>query len=300
MIRSRRDAARFLGQTVVPSLERYPFFGESIRQLIKRGRFSAEERALRGIFEVRNSAPSVLHFTINKSATQFVKRILESAASHSHMEALNLSSYAAWSNEVPYLSDGSQLAEALASRAFLPVGQVYSPFGEFVDGIPRLSEFRILLAIRDPRDVLTSEYYSTAFSHPVPGSDKRDELLNRRTLALEVGVDRYVLERAPDLAARYKRYQESLLGANNVAVLKYEEMVSDLDTWLESLLSHSGLSLSQQQRQAVREEASMAGGGWSEKRRQVAPGDHRRSLNDSTVDALDRELADILAAFEYE
>jgi len=170
-----------------------------------------------------------------------------------------------------------------------------------VGGLPDLDRYRKVLVVRDPRDILVSQFFSIATSHQTPGAAKRAEFLQRRAHAREVGIDAYVLERAPVVQATLRRYADELMPVPGTLVTTYEELVTDLGAWLRRALAFLDVpadealvaELVAEGRPAPEREDVHA------KRRQVTPGDHRRKLRAETIAALDEQLADELVVFGY-
>jgi hypothetical protein len=162
---------------------------------------------------------------------------------------------------------------------------------------------RVVIAVRDPRDALTSRFFSFAISHT--GVD--DEL---RQAWLDMGIDRFVLEHLPELKGRLATYRSMLATRPDTPVLRYEDMVLRFDHWLDRLLQGFGLSpdpgavgsfartqmedyrkLIAERQVREREDKHI---------RSVAPGDHRRKLRPETIAAIDEALRDEMAFFGYE
>lgn len=66
--------------------------------------------------------------------------------------------------------------------------------------MPGIENFKILLVLRDPRDILVSSYYSVAYSHPFPDDKERTkEFLTERYRVRDMTVDQYVIEQSDDI-----------------------------------------------------------------------------------------------------
>jgi hypothetical protein len=290
---------RRLRTTTAPLLDSVPVAGPALQRTWARRRFSTERALLGGADPTTSGHPSVLHLSLNKAATQHVRRLLVRCTASAGLVPVHLNGYAFWS-DLPYADHGAVVDPALA-RAFHPQGNLYSSFGGFVGGLPDLERYRKVLVVRDPRDLLVSQYFSIANSHQTPGAAKRAEFLQRREHAREVGIDAFVLERAPVVQAALRRYADELLPVPGTLVTTYEELVTDLGRWLRRTRSFLDLpadeslvaALVAESRPAPEREDINA------KRRQVTPGDHRRKLAEETVAALDEQLADELATFGY-
>jgi hypothetical protein len=290
---------RRLRTTAAPLIEAVPGAGPALQRTWARRRFATERALLEGRDPSPSDHPSILHFSLNKAATQHVRRLLTRCVAPTGLVPVHLNGYAFWS-DLPYADDGAVVAPALAP-AFHPRGYLYSSFGGFVGGLADLDSYRKLLVVRDPRDVLVSQFFSISLSHQTPGAAKRDEFLRRRAHAQEIGIDAFALERAPAVGAILRRYADELVPVPGTLVTTYEELVTDLGAWLRRTLpflhldvdEHLVATLVAENRPAPEREDVTA------KRRQVTPGDHRRKLAPETIAALDEVLAPELAAFGY-
>lgn len=174
-----------------------------------------------------------------------------------------------------------------------------------------LNDYSVVLHLRDPRDVLTSMYFSFSYSHTIrPGRFEATE--QQRENWRNQGIDKFVLDAAPRVCATYTKLCSQLLVNPNVSLLLYEDMVLNYGSWLSGFLSafeHMNVParkvgyflLSQNARrkkihrdlfdrhkddfQVDREDI------YSHKRK-VVPGDHKDKLAESTVDQLNEIFAD--------
>jgi hypothetical protein len=215
------------------------------------------------------------------------------------MVPVNLNGFARESGR-PFLDHLSPVDVEQIRHVFLSTGMVYSPFGGFVPAIPKFDAFRVLLVIRDPRDVLTSSYYSLAHSHGIPADPMRASAFRQqRRDAQQSGVDEYVRVHAPALANVYRDYMAQLVGRSNVLLTFYEDLVGNFEEWLEEVLGFTGLEVPLRQRDSLREETKQRSEDVGRHMRQVQPGDHLRKLTARTIAELDESLGDVLAAFGY-
>jgi hypothetical protein len=68
--------------------------------------------------------------------------------------------------------DRDQLRRLFPSRGCLYAAIRRPPL---LEALPHLAAFRVILLLRDPRDCLTSLFFSLAYSHRPPGDDDRKE-----------------------------------------------------------------------------------------------------------------------------
>jgi hypothetical protein len=206
--------------------------------------------------------------------------------------------------DLPWFTSLTPEEERQYLRAFKPEGYVYSVFGGVVRNIQQFDRYRVLLTVRDPRDILVSQFYSIRYSHAPPGGgDRKSEFQRLREIALSQDIDTYVLEHAEKLRATFLDYIDCLFPLpDNVRVLRYEDMVESFEVWLDALLSHCELGITSTLRSELIEESALT------KRRKEDPskhlrkgkaGDHAEKLSPRTIAALDRMFCDILKAFGY-
>lgn len=286
-------------------LERCPPVERLVGSAYRRWHFRTELALIRGTHRNGNRHPSIIHFSFNKAATQYVRSILERCAKAQGMVPVGLHDYA-FNTDFPFL-DGLSAEEMEAYRhIFKPLGYLYSVFGGMIDGIPALDQYKLVLVTRDPRDILVSHYYSTAFSHTVPlqGGDKHGYFLERRVQARRTTEDEFALSESDDLLGIFMRYEQLLLKKHpHVHVTSYEQMVSDFETWLASLLEYCELSADPALRTSLLMENEKLRPKKEDVRRHLRKGkagDHREKLKPETIRILNDKFADVLQTFGYD
>jgi hypothetical protein len=189
----------------------------------------------------------------------------------------------------------SWLAQHEAS-IFLERGFVYGPFRAPLP-ISNLGNYRTILLLRDPRDVITSAYFSDAFSHPPPGNKKRlPEFNERRARVQKMTIDDYVLERADEIHSHYAAYR-SFADSIKVTPLTYEQMMLDFGGFLDGLEVCLDVSIPDWLRNRLRELGRIGeflGDDQKSHMRKGLPGDHVEKLRPETVTSLNSTFADDL------
>ena len=99
-----------------------------------------------------------------------------------------------------------------------------------------LDDHSVLLHLRDPRDVVTSMYFSKAYSHRVQ-SGVFEITAEQREQLREEGIDRFVIRSAQRLRPQYDKLYEELKDRSNVTIVHYEDMVLNFPAWLGQVLS---------------------------------------------------------------
>jgi hypothetical protein len=257
-------------------------------------RFRTEKKLIRGEKLSTSQQPSILFFTTQKCASRYVSRIIAALTEPAGMVHAD---YDALTTMVRLPREQNPFAEnGTLKLAFQPTGYYYGPIGTYRT-IPNAEGYRTILQLRDPRDVLTSLYFSTAFSHALIS----EKLIRRREEALQMTIDEFVLFETREYIPIYQQYVDNLLGKPNVLFLRYEEMVESFEAWLAKLIGHAGISADLALLEQVRKEAdfSVAQEDPYSQRRQVTPGDHKRKLKPETVAKLNSLFGSILKRLNY-
>lgn len=187
-------------------------------------------------------------------------------------------------------------------------GNVYADFRIMPTAFlphPIFREGRRILLVRDPRDALVSEYFSVAYSHPVParaGSDSPlTDLLERdRKSALASGIDEIVVKRAPWMRSAFLSYAD-VSRWDGTVVVKYEDYIFRKRELIALITQHFGWTVNSSEvdlildkidkRPQVEDPAAFI--------RQVTPGDHRNKLHPDTIAKLNEEFKKVMDVFGY-
>jgi Sulfotransferase domain len=195
--------------------------------------------------------------------------------------------------------DSSELSVILAP------GNVYGGFRNSPKAFYRSPLFRVgrkLLLVRDPRDALVSEYFSSAYSHSIPDAgESRDEMLALRERSLRTTIDDYVLQSARTLKRTLREYM-IFTKDPNCRWFRYEDIIFDKARFIDDVCGFFGWTI------ADRDRANILG--WADVRpseerptefvRRVTPGDHREKLKPGVVHRLNKMFAEELAHFGYQ
>ena len=180
-----------------------------------------------------------------------------------------------------------------------------------------IDDYSIILHVRDPRDVLTSLFFSSTYSHPRreggfnPSDDTRQQWE-------EEGIDSFVIKQAVEYKERYDSLTSNLIDRQNVILIKYEDMVLNYSLWLEQYLSvykhipipqvnflrafRTPKSLESIQRKLYkkyRNDFTPNEEDIHKLKRQITPGDHKRKLSPDTIAQLNVEFAETLSLLGY-
>ena len=152
--------------------------------------------------------------------------------------------------------------------------------------------------MRDPRDVLTSQYYSIKNSHPLV----TPLLIERRKIAQTSTVDEHVLSNQSDrFVNTYNEYLTHVYGKKNVLFIKYEELILDFKNCLEKINKHCGFELSPEQLNLLDKSDSFKAKKENQHThvRKISSGDYKEKLKAETIEILNKKFEGILKTLKY-
>ncbi|WP_036484016.1 sulfotransferase domain-containing protein [Myxosarcina sp. GI1] len=246
---------------------------------------------------------STLLFTSPKCASVYLGEVMKRITANTQVTTIDLETHLNKLNISIW--DAKEHERAKISNAFVPHGYFYCPlrYGKFLDFIPNLENYKILLVLRDPRDVLTSQYFSFGFSHSMPVNEKlKENFLKKRQMIKTNNIDDYVLQKAGELSKKYRAYIETLVGRSNVKFLTYESMVCDFHNWMDAVVEFLPFKADPETISNLIQEANfdVSQENIYSHKRQVLPGDHRRKLKSETIEILNKEFHDVLVTLNYD
>ncbi len=208
--------------------------------------------------------------------------------------------------KVPYFSIHNQEPEKQEVPEGFDKSFVLGPLRTFKTDLyefPMMNQVKHLIQVRDPRDILVSEYFSLGWLHSDDDWNETDKL--RREQIRQLTIDEFVLNEAEfskyPLLDRYLPILD-LCEQANVQVVRYEDMVLNFSAWLDQVLDVADVQpRAIWRRRLVRQyrDEFQPGGTKQPHKRNVMPGDHRAKLKPETIDVLNRQYEPILTALGY-
>ncbi len=237
---------------------------------------------------------SILFFTVHKSASTLMVNFLDDLSKVTGLTQIDYNGYFASQGEKGL---EKQQNKNIISKVFKPKGYIYGPLRNFV-AVPETEKYPIILLLRDPRDVLTSQYYSIQKTHPLITK----KLIERRKIALAMSVDEHARSQTPRFVKTYNEYIQNILGKHNVLFLKYEDMVLDFRAFVQKINDHLKLNLTTEQINKLDRTRSFETQGEDRNahKRKVTPGDHKEKLKPDTIEWLNKEFGEILIKLGYD
>jgi hypothetical protein len=179
-------------------------------------------------------------------------------------------------------------------------GIVFSGWREFPTNydLPLRSETHTYLLVRDPRDMITSLYFSLKYSHPTTGLEA-DYILPERERLQNVDIDSFARQQAAPIARYFAAY--AALSDTQLMLRRYEDIVFDRARFVAELCQHFGLEVPQRKMDVVaeRNDERPESEDVHAHVRQVTPGDHAKKLAPATVALLNERLKDVLQRYDY-
>ena len=246
------------------------------------------------------TAPSAFLVSLPKAGSTLFYRLMQPIATRAGLPYFSLP------NELHSIGvPAGDVREGLAD-VFQPAGYTYGGFRGFERnlGLPDYADGRTVLLVRDPRDMLTSLYFSEAKSHVPPGASASDALLKqfeqRRQRALSMSIDDFALGRAEALRSAFEGVFAAIEGKRH-KLFRYEDVIFSKRAWVDEVIAYLGLDVPEQvvanvvAKNDVRPTAEDEGSHI----RKVAPGDHLDKLKPGTIARLDETFAAVLQRFGY-
>jgi len=257
---------------------------------------------LRGTHRSRSMSRSVILFTSWRSASVYTGRLVETLASSVGLEHINVEKYY-YSRDPITAAVDRLLRRDFDANCWKSHGYYYGPFRS-LERFPFSLEndAKKILFLRDPRDVLTSSYFSSRYSHGLSRDRKLARLQLERRRKLETqGVDEAVLENASNILRHYTAYCSKLLSRPEVFFTKYEQMVADFPSWLTGLIRYLEWDVPGEvvQQLSDRADFKVKKEDVHAHKRQVVPGDHGRKLKPETIHKLNELFQEVCSKLGY-
>jgi hypothetical protein len=251
---------------------------------------------------VASSTPSVYAFSLHKAGSTLLYNILNELS-----RAAGLIYYSV--PDILYQQNVSDIFRPCdIGEPFRQIGVCYGGFRSFpAFPVPFLDSARIAFLVRDPRDMITSLYFSTRYSHlappPAASEGAREELLTARSRLEQVDINAFALEIVHDYTKEFEGYiAQGFHWRPNVATYRYEDVIFRKRLWIDHLCAWFGWAIpsSFKDRVAAAFDVSMEGERPDQHIRQVKPGNYRKHLRTETIAAISQVLAEPLQMYGYE
>jgi hypothetical protein len=272
----------------------FPIYKRLFKPILLRKRFQIEKELLKGRHQPEVKEQSVILFTTFKCASTLLSKLTREFCKRSGLTNVDFDVYLSHQEEDV---DKWFSSQAFLKNAFRDKGYVYGPFRSYRN-IPEINNYKLLLLLRDPRDVLTSHYYSIAYSHGVMNT----KLLEKRRRAKKQTVDEFVVSNYEDILNIYKEYADKLIGNKNVVYWKYEDMIARPKDFIISFANLVGANITEHEIKSIVENEFVL----PEKedvqkhRRSGKTGQYKIKLTHETINFLNHKFNRVLLSLGYE
>lgn len=176
---------------------------------------------------------------------------------------------------------------------------VFKKFVQHINNPEFVRDKQVIFLVRDPREILVSAYFSFGFHHKLtPDNNCRQRQLAQRSQTQTMSIDDYALSNAEFFRDNFALIASMNQACKHSVILKYEDLVSDFDSFAESLSRFLQLKPS-----VIRHTFKVSRPKLSDKKTHRRSGQTRsfeRKLRPGTIREINTVLADVLAQFEYE
>ena len=272
----------------------------------------------RGDLRVPSQQKSLAFFTVHRCASSFVGQLLSDLALEKGIIPIDIEGFVHASPGVAPIdqqlidfhrscsskTDNKSVDESIFKRFFRPHGLFFGPIRDprCIHQVLSGDGTKSILMLRDPRDVLTSLYFSILHSHAIPNNpNAKQTLLRLREEGSQVNIDQYINYLVAEWAGNYRMYRTELVGRPDVMLLKYEDMVADFPSWFDQLTNFWQIELRPRIRDKYLQRANfdVKREDKNAHKRKVTPGDFREKLRPQTIEMLNYEFRDVLNLLGY-
>lgn len=243
---------------------------------------------------------SFFAFSMHKAGSTLMEKVLTDYCKVRSIPVVSPHA-SAWLNSVSTGAIGKDLEKVFRVKGYAYLGfRHYLTFETDFD----MGKVKKILLIRDPRDMLTSLYFSRKYSHNVPkkeGSAKTG-IIEGRDSASQQDIDSFVVEKADFYVRQFGIYKQRLISLPNTRVYRYEDIIFEKVEWLKDMLSFLGDELPDRTIRQIVSPHDIIPAKEDPKShvRQVTPGNFRKHLSEKAIETLNRKLNAALTAFGYE
>jgi len=242
--------------------------------------------------------PSVYLYTFHKCASSlFSSYILNKAKGLKHVDYERMLFRAIDFEQPDYQEYGCTYGPI---RLYIdPECNIYNTLVAPVTDLEFIRDKTAIFMLRDPRDMLVSEYYSFGFSHSLSKSAeiRQEQELNRKRIRA-MTIDEYALSEVEERVGRFELLYKLIQACEHSVVLHYEDMLANWGLFAADLIKYLDLSAEALTETYLR----------SRPREKIASGAHRRSgktrqykteFKPETISCLNEQLSVSLKRFKY-
>jgi len=157
--------------------------------------------------------------------------------------------------------------------------------------------------VRDPRDALTSHYFSMLKSHIVPPGKAGEEMLKKREELENIGINEFI---ANQIDSKFWLFRQQrivdLAKRDGTKFWRYEDVIFNKKDWIEDILDRVGIELPNESKINILKKRDILPSieNVNLHIRKVTPGDHKEKLSVTTIEKLNEHFFPILSYWQYD
>ena len=256
----------------------------------------------------RGNGASVFSFSMAKGGSTLLYNMLSKLAPVADLTYFSIEDYL-FSHNVSPVNRPGYIGDIIK-----PNGYCYGGFRQFpAFRVPGLNKAKVTFLVRDPRDMVTSMYFSLLSSHKIPNageSAKRENepagaaerMLDMRKKLQKTDVNAFARQALRSYTRIFEGYvAQGFAWRQNVAIYRYEDVIFAKEDWVRDICEWYEWDIDPVRQRQV---AAMFDIRPTEERplehiRQVTPGNYRAHLTEATVAAIEDALSEYMRLFGY-
>lgn len=240
-------------------------------------------------------------FSVHKAGSSLLFGMLEDACARGAVPAISIPDILFMEG----IGDDNWQADDDIRPMFTP-GYVYFGFRNFpaiLENYARLGDVPKVVLIRDPRDILTSQYFSFGgkhFSHRLPNKNA-DSVVDYHMRDKHMEIDEYVIDHAEVLYDKLCCYRERIFD-KNLLMVRYEDIFFDKRQLLRAVMAHLRIEIDTEiiDAVAVAHDIRPVSEDPTRHIRRGTPGDHANKLQAATIEKLTAMFRELMRDFGYQ
>ena len=200
------------------------FFYRIYLKIIIKKKFKTEVSFFEGKNFNTTDKKSILFFTSHKCASTFFDKFFYLIKNCQDRLCINVDQFNTFILENKFNNSEKFLGK------FKAKGYIFGPIRTFLN-IPDIQNYNVVLFLRDPRDVLVSDYYSMKFSHNIINK----KFILEKKQAQNKNINEFALWKAEYYKKKYKSYLP-LLELDNVEYIRYNDFIEHTQKTRNKLL----------------------------------------------------------------